>query len=343
VTPGAFLTVGLPGPRLEPSTRKLLARLRPGGVILFARNLAADVEEGPARLAELTAALRRELPEVLLWIDAEGGPVDRLRGLVGPAPAGETLARRPPRQALRAGRWIGHALRLFGLDADFAPVVDLDRGIPGNALDHRTTGADPRRVAARGRAFLLGLHGSGVGGCLKHFPGLGAATADTHLHQAPIGLGTPELAPDLAPFVALGGLAGAVMVGHAAYPAYDPEARPATLSPPVLQGLLRGRLGFAGLAVSDDLEMQALAAWGEVPECAEASFAAGADVLLICKDLEVAVAAGERLARPSLAARREESAARLAAYRRHLERLRAAAPRRRFSLTAVRRGLAALV
>lgn len=334
---GRLLAVGLPGPRLDAATERLLARLEPGGVILFGHNV-----ESPEQLAGLTRAVRRLLPEAVLWLDAEGGPVDRLRHLAGPAPAGSALAARPPALARRAGRWVGHALRRFGFDADFAPVVDLDRGHRGNALDGRTLGATARGVTARARAFLEGLHGGGIGGCLKHFPGLGAATADTHLAEAPIALPASELEADLAPFHALAPLAAAVMAGHAVYPALDPRKRPASLSPVLLADLLRGRLGFRGVVVADDLEMEALAAWGGLAERAEAALAAGCDLLLVCSRLEEARGVAERLERPALAARRAEATERLDAYRRHLQRLRAAAPGRRFGLAALRRRLAAV-
>lgn len=314
--------VGVPGTELDAAARALLLRGRPAGVVLFRRNL-----EGLDQARELTAGLRRLLPGVVLAIDAEGGRVDRLVELLGPSPAGELLARRPAAAAEQAGRWMGLALRLFDIDLDFAPVVDLDCGAGDNALGGRYLGGAGAAVAERGAAFLRGLGAAGVGGCLKHFPGLGAAAADTHLRGAAVHLEAGALEAHLAPFRALLPAAGAVMVAHAVYPALDAEERPASLSPRVVggeapEGLLRGGLGFDGLCFSDDLEMKALAAWGDLATRAEASFAAGCDAPLACADLEALPAIAERLAAPRHAERRRTAARRLAALRERLAGLR---------------------
>jgi beta-N-acetylhexosaminidase len=313
---GDFVFVGVPGPRLDAATAALLAASRPGGVVLFGRNL-----ESPEQLLELVAALRGILPEAILAVDAEGGRVDRLSALLGPAPPPSLLARRPPAAAQRAGLWIGRALRLFDLDLDFAPVVDLDHGESGNALDGRYLGSRHPAVTLRARAFLRGLHAGGAGGCLKHFPGLGAAAEDTHLRPSVVRLSPAALAPHLKPYRALLPLAGAALVAHAVYPALDPDERPASLSPAVIGGLLRGRLGFDGLVLSDDLEMQALASWGELPVRAEAAFAAGCDVVLACATTAALPEIVARLAQRRHAGRRRKAARRLAAFRRRLRTL----------------------
>jgi len=314
---GDFVFAGIPGPRLDRATAALLAASRPGGVVLFRRNL-----QTPGQLLELVGGLRRLLPDAVLAVDAEGGRVDRLSGLVGPAPAASLLARRPPDAAWQAGRWIARALRLFDVDLDFAPVVDLDRGETGNALDGRYLGAREAAVTRRARAFLRGLHAGGVGGCLKHFPGLGGAAEDTHHATSVVQLDAAVLARQRKPFAALLPLAGAAMVAHAVYPALDPEERPASLSPPVIEDLLRGELGFDGLVLSDDLEMAALGPWGEIPVRAEAAFAAGCDVVLACASTAALPAIVARLGRPRHARRRREAARRLAAFRRRLRTLR---------------------
>jgi beta-N-acetylhexosaminidase len=352
---GPFVFVGIPGAALDDATSALLSRWQPGGIVLFRRNL-----ETGAQVQELVGGLRRLLPEAVLAIDCEGGRVDRLRDLLGPSPAAELLARRPAAAAERAGRWMGRALRLFDLDLDFAPVVDLDCGASDNAVDGRYLGATSAAVTCRAGAFLRGLGAAGVGGCLKHFPGLGAAAADTHFHTAVVRLGidrrpaggglpgapatletleTSEtsatsdpsaagtcrsagLAPHLEPYGELLPEAGAVMVAHAVYPEIDALERPASLSPPVIGGLLRGRLGFDGLCFSDDLEMKALDEWGDLPVRAEASFAAGCDVVLACATLGALPEIAERLASPRHAARRGEAERRLTAFRRRLATLR---------------------
>jgi beta-N-acetylhexosaminidase len=317
--PADQVFVGLPGPEVDKASAALLAAHQPGGVILFKRNI-----EGEGQLNRLMTALRRILPEAVVGIDAEGGKVDRLKEVVGPAAAAAELARRPPSSSLQAGHWVAQSLRLFDIDVDFAPVVDLDRGVAGNALDERYFGATPAAVIPRAQGFLRGLHTGGAGGCLKHFPGLGAAEEDTHLEMSAIYLPSEELLPDLEPFTALARLAGAVMVGHALYPGYDTSMRPATLSPSILGGLLRGRLGFDGLAFSDDMEMKALDSWGDLPERCETAFASGCDVLLVCHTLEALPAIVERISHPALAGRVAEANRRLDTYRQRLTTLRSA-------------------
>ena len=174
----------------------------------------------------------------------------------------------------------------------------------------------------RARAFLRGLHAGGVGGCVKHFPGLGGAGEDTHFRGSAVYLPAAELQADLEPFAALG---AAGRRGHgrrtASIPAYDGEQRPATLSPPILGGLLRGRLGFEGLAFSDDLEMEALAPGATSPSARRPAFAAGCDVLPICHHCEVLPEVVARLDDLGLASRRMEAYARLDRYRQRLRTL----------------------
>lgn len=310
--------VGIPGPELDRASAALLARFQPGGVILFKRNIQ-DMEQ----LHRLISDLRKILPEAVFSIDSEGGRVDRLRDVVGGAPAASLLARHSPSLALQAGQWIALSLRLFDIDMDFAPVVDLNRGEEDNALDGRYLGSTPAGIIPRARAFLRGLHAGGVGGCIKHFPGLGGAETDTHFKVASVYLPAAALQADLEPFDALARLSGAVMVGHAIYPAYDTH-RPATLSPDIIGGLLRGRLGFDGLSLSDDMEMKALDDWGDLAERSEAAFAAGCDVLLLCHTLEALPDVVARLEAPELESRLADANRRLEVYRHRLGTLRQA-------------------
>jgi beta-N-acetylhexosaminidase len=311
--------VGIPGPELDPGSAALLDRHRPGGVVLFKRNVQ-EVEQ----LGELVTAIRRILPDAVLCVDAEGGRVDRLESVVGAAPSAGLLAKRPPSLALQAGLWIAQSLRLFDLDVDFAPVVDLNRGETDNALDGRYLGATPGEIIPRARAFLRGLHMGGAGGCLKHFPGLGGASTDTHFKVASVYLPSTVLLADMDPFDALVRLSGSVMVSHAIYPAYDAEQRPATLSPAIIGGLLRGRLRFDGLCFSDDMEMKALDDWGDLAERSVLAFAAGCDVLLLCHTLEALPEVISRLEDPGLEERLAEAHRRLDTYRQRLRTLRSA-------------------
>lgn len=141
---GGVLWLGLEGRRLAAEERRLLGRVQPSGLVLFQRNVGAAEE-----LVALIAELRALLPGAILAVDSEGGRVDRLREVVGAAPAAAELARLPPAWSRRSGHWVGSALRAFDFDLDLAPVVDLDHGLAGNALDRRSFGAEPRRVVAR--------------------------------------------------------------------------------------------------------------------------------------------------------------------------------------------------
>lgn len=312
-----FVWVGIPDTTLSGAVARDLERLQPGGVVLFENNV-----ESPTQVRDLVAELRRTVPGAVLAVDFEGGRVNRFRKVVGEVVAPRELMGRSPKSSFEAGKWIGHALDHFGVDVDFAPVVDLDRGRTDNALDERYFGRTPREVIDRAGAFLRGLAVAGVRGCLKHFPGLGEATKDTHVEGAPIDLSREELEKDLEPFRALADEAGAIMVGHAGYSGLDPEERPATLSPPILQDLLRQSLGFEGLAISDDLGMKAFGEGPQVVDRAETSFALGCDVLLVCHDLEQAFAVASRLGGAGLSERRREAQRRVEAYRNRLGRRR---------------------
>ena len=339
---GRALVLGFEGTALTAEERRIVRRVQPAGFTLVPRNIADE-----AQLDALIAELRSLQPGAILALDGEGGRVDRLKGIVGPAPAAELLARVPPSFSRRAGRWMGEALRRFDFDLDLAPVVDLDRGLKNNALDRRCLGSSPKDVQAKAKAFIEGLEAGGVGACIKHFPGLGGAGEDTHFQPSRIELSAAELDSDLMPFLTLADRADAVMVGHAIYPALDPERLPATLSPAIATRLLRNGLSFHGALFSDDLEMEALSPHGSLAERGEAALVAGCDGLLFCRRMEEAPAIAARLGRARLRPRLEEAAGRLERLRRRLRGLRRARGAR-ISLGSVRTvreirsGLAAL-
>lgn len=318
MTRGAdLLMVGIPGKSLDGDTRSALEELQPGALVLQPANVDDDVED----FVELINELREVVPDALFAVDAEGGRVDTLAAVTGGAPPPSALAAGSPSLAYETGRWIGHAVAIFNIGLALAPVVDLDRGEENNALDGRYLGSDPEAVTARARAFLRGLHTAGVGGCLKHFPGLGGATDDTHHMGSAVYLPKKDLEQDLVPFRELAEIAGAVMVGHANYPTWDKNGLPATLSAAILGGLLRNDLGFDGVVLSDDLEMKALDDWGDTSERAAAALLAGCDLLLVCRSLDAARAAAERLDADDLAERRDEAGARIARFRDDLRAL----------------------
>jgi beta-N-acetylhexosaminidase len=308
--------VGVAGPALSGSEREILAAHPPFGVILFRRNI-----EGLEQLRGLTADVR-SLGARYLFLDQEGGPVDRLGDLLAPAPSFRRAA--AGGAARRAGELAGASLALLDFDVDLAPVVD--RGIPGAGaavLGERVVSADPAEIIRAAGDFLDGLHARGVGGCLKHFPGLGRARLDTH-HALPIlDDDRHQEALDLTPFDALMAKARAVMISHAA----GPDGQPASLSEEWARVRLRDILGFDGAAFSDDLEMGALDAFGALPQRCTRAARAGCDLLFVCRQIEAYPDCVEAVVRDVPPARRAEAADRLEDYARHLAALRKAAPR----------------
>jgi beta-N-acetylhexosaminidase len=291
---GTTLMVGLAGPQLDPKSAGRLERLAPGGVILFRRNLDS-VEQTLALLDEIRQRLGSEL---IVALDQEGGRVSRLAPWVGPTPSAAELARAGAPAVRRFAQATARALRVLGFGLDFAPVVDLCAPGATNGIGDRSFGEDPEEVCRLAGAFLAALQAEGVAGCLKHFPGLGNTAVDTHVELAVAGGGLAQLERDLLPYHRLAGDAACVMVGHGHYPDLDPSPRrPASLSPRIVRGLLRDEIGFAGLVVTDDLEMGAVATHDVDGAAAVAAMDAGCDLLLYCSDLDRAETASLALAR----------------------------------------------
>jgi beta-N-acetylhexosaminidase len=309
--------VGISGFGLTAAERKILDRHPPRGIILFRRNL-----ESPRQAAELAADLRSR--GVLVYLDQEGGSVDRLRDLLGPSLSFFEAARSGA--ARRAGELAGEACARIGVDVDLAPVVDLRiEGASALVLGGRCASGDPAETARAGGEFLAGLHSRGIGGCVKHFPGLGRAELDTHAALPVVRGGRAERERDLLPFRRTARRARAVMISHAA----RAGGLPASLDRAIAYRLLRRTLRFEGAAFSDDLEMGALAAFGDLPErCVRAS-RAGCDLLFVSSRIEDYPACVEAVERRVPTQRRAEALARLDRYDRHLARLktRAAPPR----------------
>ncbi len=287
--------LGLRQPKLDDASRAFFRDAQPWAFILF-REACVSRAQVRALCADLREALGRE---ALIWIDQEGGRVARLKPPewpVWPAAAryGELYARdcEAGLEAVRLGhRLIAHELRAIGVDADFAPVLDLAHdGADKVVVGDRAFANNPDAVAALARAALEGLHAGGVAGCLKHMPGHGRAMVDSH-HKLPlVNASEQELGADLAAFAALAD-AEAAITAHIVYQAWD-SALPATCSPMVIDNIIRGRIGFQGLLMSDDLDMKALAPLGGLAERAKAALGAGCDVVLQCsgvlKEMEAA-------------------------------------------------------
>ena len=273
---------GLEGPELEERERRLFAANPPLGFILFRKNLSS-----PSQVFSLIQDLRRVgSPEPLLFVDQEGGTVDRIGPLAGlKFPSAALLAAKGADRVHEGAFLMGRAARLLGFDVDFAPVLDLAQpGTGAVVLEGRCFGFHPEDVTLAGTVFLHGLARAGVASCVKHFPGLGRGPVDSHLSLPVIDAHDVDLmVTDVHPFAKLARGADGVMVGHAAYPGFTGDPVPASLSPFVYD-LLRERLGFGGVVYTDDLTMGALG--GSLSERAAAAAAAGADVLVAAKGID---------------------------------------------------------
>jgi beta-N-acetylhexosaminidase len=274
---------------------RILGAVAPAAVVLFARNV-----ESATQLTELIDSIRQASdPAPVLMIDEEGGRVDRLRQLVPGIPAAQDVAAcDDPEIAREFGRVIGHLLAELDIEVNLAPVVDLWRDGLSPSLVRRCFGSSPDAVASRAGAFIEGMEERGVLSCVKHFPGLGVAETDPHLASSVVGLSMAELeSADLRPYRLLGAKAPAVMVTHAVYPAIDDSGLPGTLSREISTVLLRERLGYEGLAMTDDMEMHAVSDVASAPEIAERSLLAGNDLILFCSRIEEAKSIASRVGR----------------------------------------------
>ncbi len=280
------LLIDLEGPTLQAWERRRLEHPAVGGVILFARNCqtAAQVRA----LCTEIHGLRN--PPLLIAIDQEGGRVQRLREGVTPFPPQASLGRLAEREGLPKavamariwGELLAWELRELGIDVDFTPCVDLDRGI-SSVIGDRALHHDPEVVSALACALWAGLQQQGIAGVAKHFPGHGGVTADSHCELPEDRRSLDALQEDLRPFRALiaAGIP-AIMTAHVRYPAVDDL--PASFSPRWLTQILRQELGFTGVLISDDLSMGATLGLGSMEQRVDAALAAGCDLLLLCND-----------------------------------------------------------
>jgi len=275
-----LLVLGFEGPDLPPWLADLLGRGL-GGVALFARNLVD--QDQVRRLTREVRRAARDWPPPLIAVDQEGGRVQRLRRLCPLRPPAREVGARGPEAARETARSIARDLRDLGCNTDFAPVLDLDTHPANPIIGDRAFGATPEDAIPPALAFLEGLRDAGIQPCGKHFPGHGHAQADSHRELPLIEVPEEELARrELVPFQAAfrAGL-DLVMTAHCLYPALDPDL-PATLSRKILGGWLRGRLGYQGCVISDDLAMKAIADHHPADVVVREGLQAGLDLLLHC-------------------------------------------------------------
>lgn len=291
---GERLMIGFPGTTAGPELKEVLERTGARSVILFAKNIV-----DAAQCRDLIAEIRGLVPwPLLVAVDQEGGAVVRIARGATVFPAAMAIgAADDPALAHAAGRESARQLRSIGFDMNLAPVVDLQTN-PGNpGIGIRSFGADPERALPLIAGWIRGHREFGVGTCLKHFPGKGAASVDAHIDLPFLDQPLEEFRrPHLQVFERLfaDGLADSVMTTHLVLRALDAE-RPATFSRAVATDLLRRRMGFGGLLIADDLEMGAITKHGGVGAAAVRAAEAGHDLLPICHAAERQIDAAERL------------------------------------------------
>ena len=278
---------------MTPRLTSLLTRLQPAGVILFARNIQSP---------EQTWRLLRECQKcvatpLFTCVDLEGGTVDRFRDALGATPSAADVFATGDRKLYRKhGEIIGENCRALGFNVDFAPVLDLAFEASRSVMGSRAVSADPREAIVYAREFLAGLRAAKVLGCGKHFPGLGEGKLDSH-HELPvIEKSLKDLwAEDLVPYRTLRRQLPMVMVSHAAYPQVTKDRTPASLSKIWITDILRKRIGYRNLIVSDDLEMGGVLSAAPIGEAAVEFVRAGGDLCLICHREDYILSAHEAL------------------------------------------------
>ncbi len=302
---GSLLVVGLGGTELTAMERAWLKLIQPAGIILFRRNIA-DRKQTRALLSDAT---RYCAAHPATFVDVEGGTVDRLRDVLAPIPAVEAVARAAELRAertLRAptpgaktktrrgwgtpgsvarehGELVAQAVKAFGFNSSLAPVLDLGLPESKDVMTTRCAAPTAAGVVAYAREFLKGMAAHRVAGCGKHFPGLGGGTLDSHLETPTIRRTWKQLwEEDLEPYRALRRQMPMVMVNHAAYPLTRDKKRPASVSEFWVSDVLKKRIGYRGIVVTDDLEMGGVANFMPMGEAAVAAVRVGSDLLLVC-------------------------------------------------------------
>jgi beta-N-acetylhexosaminidase len=322
---GQLLIVGFDGTEMSEQLSSLLTRIQPAGVILFARNITG-AGQTYRLLKDCQACVSVPL---FTCVDMEGGKVDRLRNVVGPTPSAADVFASGDRKLFRKhGKIIGESCRALGFNTDFAPVVDLAFQASLQVMSSRAVSANPKEATAYAREFLAGLRAAGVLGAIKHFPGLGEANLDTHHELPSVEKSWKKLwAEDIAPYRALRHDSPFVLISHAAYSAVTHDRTPASLSKKWITDVLRRKIGYRGLVVSDDLEMGGVLKAAPIEQAAVQHIRAGGDLCLICHIEERITRSYEALVKEvesdrKFARRAEESVARVLAFKKKSKELR---------------------
>ena len=279
---GQLLVIGFDGTAISSQLAEMLTRIQPAGVILFGRNIV-NAQQTHKLLKDCQAQVRQPL---FTMVDLEGGRVDRFRNVTGPAPsAAEVFATGNRKLYRKHGEIIGRACCAMGFNTDLAPVLDLAFEASRAVMSSRAFSTNPKDVILYAREFLAGLRLAGVIGSGKHFPGLGEGKLDSH-HDLPLISKRFNALwdEDMVPYRVMKRELPMVLVNHANYPAVTRDKLPASLSPYWISEVLRKKIGYRGLIVSDDLEMGGVLKSAPIEKAALEFVRAGGDLCLICRE-----------------------------------------------------------
>lgn len=278
---GQLALVGFAGSSIPRDLRRFAREFDLGGVVLFARNI-----EAPEQISDVARDIEALADELPLWVstDQEGGRVARLKGPFTVWPAMTTLGRSGDADlAERFARALATELKAVGISLDFTPVLDIETNRANPVIGDRALSERAEEVARLGAVIIRTLQAEGIAACGKHFPGHGDTSTDSH-HDLPVVEHPPDRIErvELVPFkAAIEADVASIMTGHILIPAID-DQRPATLSPRIVDAMLKRSLGYHGLVMTDDLGMQAIRGrWG-TGEAAVAAIGAGCDAVLLC-------------------------------------------------------------
>jgi beta-N-acetylhexosaminidase len=279
---GQMIIAGVPGTLMDEETGRLITQYHVGGFILYKANLQT-VDQTRALLNGLKESNRSASVPLFLSIDQEGGKVSRLPAPLIPLPSSREIAGGgSSSRALAVGEAIGQQLQAFGFNVNYAPVLDIDSNPQNPVIGSRSFGSTAALVSSFGIREMEGLRASGIIPVVKHFPGHGDTSVDSHLELPVVNKTLRELQElELVPFAqAVKSQADAVMIAHILLPEIDPD-HPATMSQAVIAGLLRGRMGFDGVVITDDMTMGAILNHYDLGQAAVQSVQAGSDIVLV--------------------------------------------------------------
>ena len=294
---GSLLVVGLGGKELTAMERAWLKLIRPAGIILYRRNIT-DAKQTREMLREATSFCCSHSPT---FVDVEGGTVNRLSIALAPIPSAQSVATAmmltgKTALAREHGELIARAVAAFGFNTSLAPMVDLALPDSAEVLGTRCPAPAPEQTVEYARAFLAGLKSRGITGCVKHFPGLGGGTLDTHVETPAIDRSWQAMwSQDLVPYRELRNEMPIVMMNHAAYPRTPGKKLPASVSEFWIGQILRKRISYRGIVLSDDLEMGGILKFMPIDEAAIAAIRTGSDLVEICHHPEPILLAYEAL------------------------------------------------